>query len=62
MKSVLCMAAMAAALLTSTAMVSADNLDTLGKFKVTGASGDQPQIPQTGPKVDAIKKTLATPD
>ena len=60
MKSVLCVAAMAAALLSSTAMVSADNLDTLGKFKVTGASGDQPQIPQTGPKVDGIKKTLAT--
>jgi glucose/arabinose dehydrogenase len=60
MKSVLCMAAMAAALLTSTAMVRADNLDTLGKFKVTGASGDMPQIPQTGPKVDGIKKTLAT--
>ena len=32
MKSVLCVAAMAAALLSSTAMVSADNLDTLGKF------------------------------
>jgi glucose/arabinose dehydrogenase len=51
--------AFAAALLTSTALVRADALDTLGNMRTTGAAIDIPQIPQTGPKADAIKRTLA---
>jgi glucose/arabinose dehydrogenase len=49
--------ALASALLASTAM-AADNIDTLGKMRTTGASPDIPLVPQTGPKVDAIKKNL----
>ena len=59
MKFLLGAAAFAGALMATTAITSADNLDTLGKFKVTGASADIPLIPQTGPKADGIKKTLA---
>ena len=36
----------------------AGNLDKLQEFKVTGA-GDLPLIPQTGPKADAVKRTLS---
>ena len=43
----------------STAMAQAGNLEKLGAMKGTGATGDIPLIPQTGPKADAIKKTLA---
>jgi glucose/arabinose dehydrogenase len=50
--------ALTAALLASTAM-AADNIDTLGKMRTTGAAPDIPLVPQTGPKVDAIKKNLA---
>lgn len=50
----------AATLLASaTAAVADDNLEKLGQFKTTGASPEIPTIPQTGPKADAIKKTLA---
>ena len=49
--------ALAVALLASSAM-AADTIDTLGKMRTTGASPDIPLVPQTGPKVDAIKKTL----
>jgi glucose/arabinose dehydrogenase len=46
------------ALLATTALVRADNLEKLGQFKVTGASSEMPLIPQTGPKADAIRKNL----
>lgn len=35
------------------------NLEKLSGFKTTGTSMDIPTIPQTGPKADALKKTLA---
>jgi glucose/arabinose dehydrogenase len=35
------------------------NLERLGEFKTTGTSMDMPTIPQTGPKADAIKRTLS---
>ncbi len=38
---------------------SAGNLERLGEFKTTGATGDIPHIPQTGAKADAITKNLA---
>jgi len=38
---------------------SAGNLEKLSGFKTTGTSMDIPTVPQTGPKADAIKKTLA---
>jgi glucose/arabinose dehydrogenase len=56
------MMALVLALLASTAAAStgmaADTIDTLGKMRTTGASPDIPLVPQTGPKVDAIKKNL----
>jgi glucose/arabinose dehydrogenase len=39
--------------------LSAGNLEKLSGFKTTGTSMDIPTVPQTGPKADAIKKTLA---
>ncbi len=50
----------AAALLSTTILASADNLDTLQNFKSTGTplSALKP-VPQGGPKADAIDKTLA---
>ncbi|HXL67347.1 MAG TPA: PQQ-dependent sugar dehydrogenase [Xanthobacteraceae bacterium] len=59
MKSYLGKALLATALLASTAIVRADNLDTLGEMRVTGASADIPLIPQTGAKADSVKKNLA---
>jgi glucose/arabinose dehydrogenase len=51
---------LAAAVLASTIATQAQsNLDKLGQFKVTGASGDIPHVPQTGAKADAIKRNLA---
>lgn len=38
---------------------SAGNLERLSEFKTTGTPIDIPQIPQSGPKAEAIKKTLA---
>ena len=38
---------------------SAGNLEKLSEFKTTGAAMDIPEVPQTGPKAAAIKKTLA---
>ena len=35
------------------------NLERLSNFKTTGASMDIPTTPQTGPKAEAIKKTLS---
>lgn len=35
------------------------NLEKLGNFRTTGEMTDIPTIPQTGPKAEAIKKTLA---
>ena len=50
----------AAALLSATAMASADNLDTLQNFKSTGAPASTLKpIPQGGPKADTLTKTLA---
>ncbi len=43
----------------SAVMAQAGNLEKLGAMKATGNSGDIPLIAQTGPKADAIKKTLA---
>lgn len=34
------------------------NLEKLGNFRTTGETADIPTIPQTGPKANAIKKTL----
>ena len=50
----------AVALLSTTICALADNLDTLQDFKSTGAPASTlKQIPQGGPKADAITKTLA---
>ncbi len=38
---------------------SAGNLEKLGNFQQTGTPIEIPTIPQTGPKADALKKTLA---
>lgn len=38
---------------------SAGNLERLGEFKTTGATGDIAHIPQTGRKADAINRNLA---
>ena len=38
---------------------TAGNLEKLSEFKTTGTPIDIPQIPQTGAKAEAIKKTLA---
>jgi len=38
---------------------ASDNLEKLGNMQSTGAPIDIPLIPQTGPKVEAIKQTLA---
>ena len=43
----------------SAVMAQAGNLEKLGAMKATGNSGDIPLIPQSGPKAEAIKKTLA---
>jgi glucose/arabinose dehydrogenase len=48
--------------LVSTAQAQAPNpgnLERLSEFKTTGTPMDIPTIPQTGPKADAIKKSLA---
>lgn len=50
--------AIAGALLASTAIVRADNVDTLGNMQATGAAPEIPLVPQTGAQADAIKKTL----
>ncbi len=36
-----------------------DTLKTLGEFRQSGWHGDWPEIPQTGPKADHVKKDLA---
>ena len=38
---------------------SAGNLEKLSNFKTTGTAMDIPEIPQTGAKAEAIKKTLS---
>ena len=38
---------------------STGNLDKLQDFKTTGASMEMETVPQTGPKAEALKKTLA---
>jgi glucose/arabinose dehydrogenase len=48
------------ALLASTAMVRADNIETLGNMATTGTPVDIPLVPQTGPKADSLKQILAT--
>jgi glucose/arabinose dehydrogenase len=50
--------ALIGALLASTTLVHADNLDKLGNMQTTGAKPDIPLVPQTGAEADAIKKTL----
>ncbi|HVZ52157.1 MAG TPA: PQQ-dependent sugar dehydrogenase [Pseudolabrys sp.] len=53
-------AAALAALLGTTALAAADDtLTTLGEFRQSGWHGDWPQIPQTGPKADQVKKNLS---
>ncbi len=53
-------ALVATALLSTTMLASADNLDTLQDFKSTGAPASTLKpIPQGGAKADAINKTLA---
>ena len=55
-------ASLAAVLLALPALAQAQGAGTLEKlsdFKVTGAEIDVPTIPQTGPKADAINKTLS---
>ena len=42
------------------AQTAAGNLEKLGSMKTTGPTMDIPLIPQSGPKAEAIKKTLAT--
>ena len=63
MKTLACGAVSALALLfASTAFAqapSAGNLEKLSAFKQTGTPMDIPEIPQTGAKAEAIKKTLA---
>ena len=59
MKKVIAGAALAGALLGSTALVGAQNsVDTLGRMATTGASPNIPLVPQTGTEADAIKRTL----
>jgi hypothetical protein len=38
---------------------SAGHLEKLRSFKSTGTAIDLPNIPQSGPKAEAIKKTLS---
>jgi glucose/arabinose dehydrogenase len=44
---------------TSASAQATDNMEKLSNFQSTGASMDMETIPQTGPKADALKKTLA---
>ena len=50
--------ALAGALLATTAVALADNIETLGNMQSTGAKPEIPLIPQTGPQADAIRQTL----
>lgn len=54
------MAVALGALLTNAGVSKAeDTLTTLGEFRQSGWHGDWPEIPQTGPKADQVKKNLA---
>jgi glucose/arabinose dehydrogenase len=50
--------AVAASLPAAAQQPTAGNLDKLGEFRTTGTPMDIPTVPQTGPQVEAIKKTL----
>lgn len=43
----------------ASAQQSTDNLEKLSNFQTTGASMEMESVPQTGPRVDAFKKTLS---
>jgi glucose/arabinose dehydrogenase len=47
-----------AALLTTTMMTKADNLEKLGQFKTTGVAAEIPTVPQGGAKAEALKNNL----
>lgn len=44
---------------TSAVAQATDNMEKLSNFQSTGASMDMETVPQTGPKAEALKKTLA---
>lgn len=61
MRALLLVASVGAALIAFPAFAqqpSAGNLEKLSKFQSTGTPIDIPQIPQTGPKADQIRKNL----
>jgi glucose/arabinose dehydrogenase len=47
-----------AALLATTMMTKADNLEKLGQFKTTGVAAEIPTVPQGGAKAEALKNNL----
>lgn len=44
---------------TAASAQATDNMEKLSNFQSTGASMDMETVPQTGPKADALKKTLS---
>jgi glucose/arabinose dehydrogenase len=50
---------LATALTAPASAQSTDNMEKLSNFQSTGASMDMETVPQTGPKAEALKKTLA---
>ncbi|MGH6645017.1 MAG: PQQ-dependent sugar dehydrogenase, partial [Bradyrhizobium sp.] len=44
---------------TAVSAQATDNMEKLSNFQSTGASMDMETVPQTGPKADALKKTLS---